>query len=163
MHHFGTGDASQNVICLSFSQAPFLLSCYLTCIWTCKTDHFSDKQLIAGSFLPAITFSEVIDKSQGDLSSSNGNYFPLRPLQPITVARLFFEVSTSIFCQSFHTLCFRIFAAPVKWSVLEIALQVLRPSQLVSIVQSFLKASSSRSRVPIRINSIAQNHLLSKP
>ena len=64
--------------------------------------------------------------------------------------RDYFSKCTSIFCvlirprQSLHTVCFRIFAAPVVWSILEIA--VLRPPRVVSIVQSFLKASSS-SRV----------------
>ena len=64
---------------------------------------------------------EVIDESQGDrdLNSSNSNYFPLCPPLSISKALLFFEVSTSIFCvliwqsQSFHTICFRIFASPV--------------------------------------------------
>ena len=64
----------------------------------------------------AITFMcEVIDKSKGDLHSSNSNHFLLRPPWSISIARLFFEVSTSIFCvfiwprQSFHTVCFLIF------------------------------------------------------
>ena len=62
---------------------------------------------------------EVIDKSQGDLNSSNSKYFPLCPPWSISNVLLFFEVSTSIFCvlirqrQSLHFPCFRIFAAPV--------------------------------------------------
>ena len=97
---------------------------------------------------------EVINKSQGDLNSSNSKYFPLCPPWSISVALLLFEASTSIFCvlirplHSLHTVCFRIFAVPVVWSILATA--VLRPPRLVSIVQSFLKASSSISRVRIR-------------
>ena len=96
---------------------------------------------------------EVIDKSQGDIDSPNSKYFPLCPPWSISVALLLFEASTSIFCvlirplHSLHTLCFRIFAAPVVWSILVIA--VLSPPRLVSIVQSFLKVSSSSSRVRI--------------
>ena len=62
---------------------------------------------------------EVINKSQGDLNSSNSKYFPLCPPWSISIVLLFFEVSTSIFCvlvwqrQSLHAVCFRIFAAPV--------------------------------------------------
>ena len=41
---------------------------------------------------------KVIDKSQGDLNSSNSNYFPLCPPLSISIALLFFQVSTSIFC-----------------------------------------------------------------
>ena len=91
---------------------------------------------------------EVIDKSKGDFNSFNCNYFPL--CSP-PIARLFFEVYTSIFCvliwqrQSHHTVWFRIFVAPLVRSILEIA--VLHPTRLVSIVRSFLKASSSSSRV----------------
>ena len=99
---------------------------------------------------------KVIDKSQGDLNSSNCKYFTLCPPWLISVALLLLEASTLIFCvlfrqcQSLHTVCFQIFAAPVVWSILRIA--VLRPQAplLVSIVQSFLKASSSSSRVRIR-------------
>ena len=40
----------------------------------------------------------MIDKSQGDLNSSDSKYFPLCPPWSISVALLFFEVSTSIFC-----------------------------------------------------------------
>ena len=49
---------------------------------------------------------EAINKSQGDLNSSNSNYFPY--------CAIIFRVSTSIFCvliwpsQSFHTVCYRI-------------------------------------------------------
>ena len=35
---------------------------------------------------------KVIDKSKGDLNSSNSNYFPLRPPWSISIALLFFEV-----------------------------------------------------------------------
>ena len=76
---------------------------------------------------------EVIDKSKGDLNSSNRNYFPLTVPWAAVISRsiliewLFFEVSTTIFCmliwprQSLHTVFFRIFVAPVIWSILEIA------------------------------------------
>ena len=40
---------------------------------------------------------EVINKSQGDINS-NSNYFPMYARCSISIARLFFEVSTSIFC-----------------------------------------------------------------
>ena len=62
---------------------------------------------------------EVVDNSRSDLNSSNSNHFPLYLPWPISIARLFFEGSTSIFCvqiwprQSFYTDCFRIFAALV--------------------------------------------------
>ena len=64
---------------------------------------------------------EVIDKSQVDFKSPNSKYSPLCPpcQWSISVALLLFEVSTSNFCvlisplHSLHTICFRIFAAPV--------------------------------------------------
>ena len=44
------------------------------------------------------TYREVINESQGDLNSSKSNYFPLCPPWSISNTRLFFEVSSSIFC-----------------------------------------------------------------
>ena len=90
---------------------------------------------------------EVIYKSQVDLNSSNSNYFPLCPPWLISVSKLIFSVLIWPL-QSFHTVCFQILAAPVVWSLLDIA--VLRPPSLVSIILSFFKASSSSSRVWIQ-------------
>ena len=77
----------------------------------------------------------MIDKSQGDLNSSNSKYFPLCPPSSISIALLLFEVSTSILCvlisqsPSLNPICFRSFAAPVAWFCLEIAvLQCTLPS-----------------------------------
>ena len=92
-------------------------------------------------------------RPQGDLNSSNSKYFPLCPSWSISVAQLLFKASSLIFCvlirqcQSLHTVCFWIFTVPVIWSILGIA--VLHPPLMVSIVQSFLKASLSRSSVQI--------------
>ena len=67
---------------------------------------FTDYQLTICSFIPAITLYEVINKSQGDLNSSNSNYFPLCLPLSISIALLL-----SIFCvlvwprQSLHTFC----------------------------------------------------------
>ena len=70
---------------------------------------------------------EVINNSQGDLNSSNKNYFPLCLPWQTSTAQLLFEDSTSIFSmqiwshQSFHTVCFPILAVPWVWFILEIA------------------------------------------
>ena len=118
-------------------------SCYaiFTWIWTYKTHDLTEYQLTIGSFLPATTFMWSDWQIPGDLSSSNSNCFPLCIPWSISNAQSFFQVSTLIFCvliwqhQTFHTICFRIFTSPVMWSILEFA--VLRPPQLISIVQSF--------------------------
>ena len=102
---------------------PFNSPCKLanfTWIWTYKTQGLTDYQLTVCSVLPAITTlsCEVIDKSQdqGWPWFFNCKYFPLGPPWSISVALLFFEVSselsTSIFCvlirlcQSLHTVYF---------------------------------------------------------
>ena len=113
--------------------ASTFFSCYaiFTWIWTCKTHDLPNYQFTIGSFLQAITFMWSYDKSQGDLNSSNSKYFPLFPQWSISNVLLFFEVSISIFCvlirqcQSLHFVCFRIFAAPVVWSILGIAVLAL--------------------------------------
>ena len=70
---------------------------------------------------------EVIDKSQGDLNSSNSKYFPFYPPWSISVALS----STSIFCvlirplHSLHTLCFQFSLRPSydpSWYLLSCAL-----------------------------------------
>ena len=86
---------------------------------------------------------EVINKSKGPRSISIALYFSKFPLAPLFFCVLMWPR------QSLHTCCFWIFVAsvPVMWSIMEIA--VLCPPMLVSIVQSFLKASSSSSCVRI--------------
>ena len=73
----------------------------------------------------------MIDKSQGDLNSSNSKYFPLCPPWSISVALLLFEVSTSIFCvqirplHSLHTVVFEFLLFPSYdpyWQLLSCAL-----------------------------------------
>ena len=156
-NRFGTRDTLKKVICSSISRAFFLLFCHFhmnlniqnswsnsvsTYHWQFSTgNHFHVKWLTN----PSLRVTSILPTATVSLCA---------PPWSISNARLFFEVSTSIFCaliwprQSFHTICFRICTSPVMWSILEIA--VLRPPQLVSIVQSFLKASSSSSRVRVR-------------
>ena len=103
------------------------------CIWYFENSsaslwnpRYSEKAdlLDSGTFCTLLAVSclqllqhKVIDKSQGDLESSNSNYCPLCPPWPILIARLVFEISISIFCvqiwsrQLFRTDCFWIFAA----------------------------------------------------
>ena len=117
--------------------------------------------LAVGSFLPAITFMWSEWQIPGWLwwpQFFQQQLFSSVPVCPpwqilITLFSWFFKISISFFCvliwphQSFHTVCFWIFAAPVIWSILEIV--VMFPHQLVSIVQSFFKASSSSSQADV--------------
>ena len=118
-----------------------------------KTDDLTDYQLTSGSFLLAITFMWSDLKIPGWPQFFQQELFPSEPS--------LVDFNRAIIFRSFHVdflnanlampiiscLYFQIFAAPVVWSILEIAVQ--RPPRLVSIVQSFLNAFSSSSRVQI--------------
>ena len=112
-----------------------VFSCYaiFTWIWTYKTHDLADCQLQVnvGNSLPTITFMWIDRQVPGWPRFYQQQLFP----------------SVPSLVESFHSVCFRIFAAPVMWSTLKTA--VLRPPRLFSIVHSFLKASSSSSRVRI--------------
>ena len=98
VHCFGTWNTLKKVICLILSYTLFLLLGYFISIWTYK---LMTSLIINLSFAVLYWQSiscETIDKSQGDLNSSNSKYSPLCPPWSISVALLLFEASTSIFC-----------------------------------------------------------------
>ena len=89
----------RKVICLSISQALFLLLYHFHMNMNIYETHdLTDYQLTVGSFLPESLSCEVINESQGDLNSSNSNYFRICSPLSISIARFIFEVSISIFC-----------------------------------------------------------------
>ena len=102
-HHL-VPHVGQHIWHIENSIAVDYFSCYaiFTWIWTYKNSWSHWLSTVIN--LPLVVFNweslscEVIYKSQGDLNSSNSKYFPLRPPWSISVARLFFEVSISIFC-----------------------------------------------------------------
>ena len=114
-HRFGTRDTPKKVICLSVSQGPSLVMQFSNEFEHTKLMTSLIINLILAVFFRQSRSCEVIDKSHGDLNSSNSNYFPLCPPWWISIARLFLdsEVSTSIFCVliwprlSFHTVFFK--------------------------------------------------------
>ena len=63
-----------------------------------ETHDLTDYQLTVGSFLPESLSCEVINESQGDLNSSNSNYFLICSPLSISIAQFIFEVSISILC-----------------------------------------------------------------
>ena len=156
---------SEKINCLSISQALFLLLCHFHMNLNTQTHDLLIFNLPLAAFYRQSLSREVINKSQGDLNSSNSRYFPLCPLWSISIVlfKLFFEGSISVFCvlirpsQSLHAVCFWIFAAPVVWSILWIA--VLRPPLLLSIVQSSLLFEFSCANLA---TPFAQDHLFSK-
>ena len=144
----------------AWALSKFFFSLYtiFTWIWTCKT-HDLTVYPLAVVYLQSLSW-KVINKSQVDFISSNSNHFRLCPpckslvnfnctiilKPPPRLSMRYLGHSATVPPHlSFHTVGSGIFAMPVRWSVQEIA--ILHPSRLVSIVQSFFKASSSSSRV----------------
>ena len=169
-----------------------LFSCYaihiFTWIWTCITHDLTDYHFNASSFLQAITFMRSDPQIIAWPKVFQQQSFPSVPSQRVPgrfqSRNYFFEVPTLIFyvliwtCQSLYTICFRIFAAPVVWSILENA--VLRlPSwlqtsnycskppprvvvcepQVISCKSAHANRSGCRHRLPLHLRSAAQADL----
>ena len=115
---------------MSISQGLFLLYCnnfHMNLNTLNVTNDLTDFQLTVGSFLPAIIVMWSDRQIQGWPQFFQQKLFPSVISRSILIEWLFFEVSTTIFCmliwprKSLHTVFFRIFVAPVIWSILEIA------------------------------------------
>ena len=109
----------RKVICLSISQALFLLLYHFHMNMNIYETHdLTDYQLTVGSFLPESLSCEVINESQGDLNSSNSNYFLICSPLSISIAQFIFEVSISILCVLIWTRQspFVFESSPVLWS-----------------------------------------------
>ena len=107
--------------------------------------------LIIGWWIPAKALMGRDWQTQGYPDSSNSNFFPsVPPLLLISNSQLFFEASTSVYKISYANLSVP-FVYGVRCARL-IKIALLLPSRSVSINESLLKASSSRSSVRIRPN-----------
>ena len=99
VHRFETRDTLKKVICLGISQG--LVSLIM------QFSHESEHTYLMTSLIINLQLAvfyrqslscKVIDKSpraKSDLNSSNSNYFPLCPPRSISIARLFFEISSN--------------------------------------------------------------------
>ena len=125
--------------------------CYaiFTWNWTNKTHDLTDYQLIIGNFLQAITFMSINEQIPEQPHFFQQQLFSSVPsLVNFKCPIIFRSFHLNFLCANLaavpqHQSKIPIFAAPVIWSILDIA--VLCPPQLVSIVQSFLKAPPSSS------------------
>ena len=146
-HRFRTRGTLKKMICLSISQGLFLLFCNFHMNLNMQNSWPHWLSTYSCHFIPAITFM------WGYLQIPWWPWFFQQQLY-LSVPCLFdFKfLCANWLSQSFHTYCFRIFDVPVVWSILEIP--VLSQPLLVSIVQSFLKASSLSSRVHVQFRSL---------
>ena len=89
-HHFGTRDTLKKVVCLSISRA--CNSCMFSLVMPISHESENTKLLIISLLLAVFYLQspscEVIYKSQGDLNSSNSNFFTMCPPWSISIALL---------------------------------------------------------------------------